>query len=629
MQRQPFRARVYLKSIRSPAVDIAPRHPASKQHAVTADRPSAPTHLRLGATALAAALLFAAGAAGAAPPQRSAEGPWVKGRLLVVANAGVSEGQLSKMVGVGGANASRLGGSNLFIVNLPAQASETAVLARLRNNPHLKGAELDQLVAPNLVTNDPYAGSQWHLPKIGANAAWDMSQGSGVTIAILDTGVDGAHPDLAPRMVPGWNFYDNNSNTSDVYGHGTRVAGAAAAAANNGIGVASVAGQAKIMPIRISDTSGIGSWGAIAQGITYAADRGVRVANVSYMVASSTAIQSAAQYMKNKGGLVFVSAGNTGVEVSTKSTTTMIPVSATDKNDVRTSWSTFGEVVTLAAPGAAIYSTNRGGGYGSVSGTSFSSPITAGVAALVMAARPTLSSADVEKLLISTAVDLGTPGRDPYYGHGRVDAHAAVLAAINSPSGPSIDTQAPSVAITAPLGSSTVNGVVPVNVNASDNVGVTKVELRVNGSLVATDTTTPFAFSWDTTKVANGTANLVVRAFDAAGNAANSSTVAVNVANTTAPVVADTTPPVVTFVSPQTTSVSGNLTVSVSATDNAGPSGLRQWLYINGGLVASATGGSLNYKWNTNKLRPGTYTLQAVATDASGNSASQSLQVVR
>lgn len=141
-------------------------------------------------------------------------------------------------------------------MDLPSNASEQAVAALLAHNPHIKFAELDQRVAPGLATNDPYAGSEWHLAKIGAPAAWDSTQGSGVTIAILDSGVDGSHPDLAANMVAGWNVYDNNSNTADVYGHGTAVAGTAAAVSNNGTGVASVAGGAKIMPIRISDSTG-------------------------------------------------------------------------------------------------------------------------------------------------------------------------------------------------------------------------------------------------------------------------------------------------------------------------------------------------------------------------------------
>lgn len=216
----------------------------------------------LRASALAAALLMA-GATGtqAAAPQAEV----VKGRVLVMTRAGLPAAALDRIVSPHGGKTRRVGNSDLHIVDLPAGASEQAVATLLARHPHLKFAELDQVVRPGLATNDPYLGSQWHLTRIGAVAAWDSTLGAGVTIAILDTGVDGTHPDLAPLLVPGWNVYDNSSNTADVYGHGTKVAGAAAAAANNGTGVAGVAGAARIMPIRISDASGGATFSAMAR----------------------------------------------------------------------------------------------------------------------------------------------------------------------------------------------------------------------------------------------------------------------------------------------------------------------------------------------------------------------------
>ena len=140
------------------------------------------------------------------------------------------------------------------------------------------------------------------LRKINAPTAWDTSTGAGITIAILDTGVDGTHPDLAAQMVPGWNSFDNNGNTSDVLGHGTAVAGVAAAASSNGVGIAGVAGGARIMPIRISDSAGYAYWSTAAQGLTWAADHGAQVANISFegMAASST-MQAAAELLPFQG----------------------------------------------------------------------------------------------------------------------------------------------------------------------------------------------------------------------------------------------------------------------------------------------------------------------------------------
>ncbi len=145
---------------------------------------------------------------------------------------------------VGGKRRGHIPQIDVHVVELPAQASPTAIAHALKGHPHLKFAEPDMLVSPDFTPHDPYLGSAWHLPKIAAPQAWDSSTGSDMTVAILDTGVDSAHPDLAAKIVPGWNFYDNNSNTADVHGHGTAVAGTAAAAA--GMGVAAVLGPASI-----------------------------------------------------------------------------------------------------------------------------------------------------------------------------------------------------------------------------------------------------------------------------------------------------------------------------------------------------------------------------------------------
>jgi thermitase len=548
------------------------------------------------------------------------------GRILAMPRAGMPDAALDKLVKEnGGSKARRVGQSELRIIDVPP-GLEKEMVDRLARHPHFKFAELDRIVPPNLVTNDPYLGSQWHVPKIGAGVAWDKAKGDGVTIAILDTGVDSAHPDLSSRIVPGWNIYDNNANTADVYGHGTKVAGSAAAAFNNGIGVAGVAGNAKIMPIRISSATGGATLSAMAQGITWAADHGARVANISYVSAESSSVRSAGDYMKSKGGLVTTSAGNYGTDAGIAATTSVIPVSATDSNDAKASWSSYGAFVAMSAPGVGIYTTTNGGGYAAVNGTSFASPVTAGVVALIMSANPKLTSSEVEKVLFSTAVDLGTAGRDPFFGHGRANAAAAVQAALTTTS--TVDATAPAASISAPLGSSTVSGLVPVNVSATDNVGVTKVELRVNGSLVGADTSSPFGFSWDSTKVANGMASMVVTAYDQAGNAGTSAPVSVNVANSSVTVVADTTPPSVVISNPGSgAKVSGTVSVNVSASDNSGVSALSQKLYINGKLVASTTGGSLSYRWNTRKIASGSYTIQALAADAAGNQATQSVQV--
>ena len=556
----------------------------------------------------------------AAPPSTDPSESFAKGRILVMPRAGLSELDFAKILSVHGGKARLIASNGQYIVDLPSGASEQAVVAQLAHNPHLKFVEVDRRMPISFAPNDPYVGSEWHLSKINAPAAWDIAQGAGVTVAVLDTGVDGTHPDLAGQMVPGWNFYDNNSNTADVQGHGTAVAGTVAALTNNGIGVASVAGLAKIMPIRVTDSSGNAYASTIAQALTYAADHGVRVANVSISgVAASSTTLNAAQYMKNKGGLVVVAAGNDGVNANIPSTTTMIPVSATDSNDVLTSWSSYGSYVAMSAPGLNIWTIAQGGSYWSCWGTSFSSPIVAGVIALMMSAQPGLPNTQVENLLYSTAVDLGSPGRDTSYGYGRVNAGAAVQAAALA-TAPNVDTQPPSVSI-SPLAASTVTGLVPVNVTATDNVGVTKVELHVNGATVATDTAAPFGFSWNSASVPNGTATLVAYAYDAAGNVAQSAPVSVAVANVSTLAVA--------IVQPTGGSIAaGTVQISTSASDGAGMT-VSQSLYIDGVLKATGSGNSLGYSWNTRKASKGTHTIQVTAKDATGNTSSNAVTVTK
>lgn len=587
-------------------------------------------------TRLASAALFAllgvTSISALAQSTASSAQDWAKGRVIVMARAGLSDVEVNKAAGAHGGKARRIGQSGLYVVDLPANASEVAVQEKFANDPRFKFAELDKRVLPAFAANDPYVGSEWHISKIGASSAWDTSQGSGVVIAILDTGVASSHPDLAANMVPGWNAFNNSSNTADFMGHGTPVAGAAAAVTNNGKGVAGVAGQAKIMPLVVTDSSGGAYYSVISQAITYAADHGARIASASFSgLVYSSAIQSAAQYMKNKGGLVVVAAGNTGTVENATPTSTMIVVSSTEPDDTRTPSSTYGAFVSVAAPGSNIYSTDWGGSYGIYGGTSFATPIVAGTIALMMAANPSLSGTNVESLLYKTAVDLGATGRDNYFGYGRIDAGAAVkaAAAATSTTVSPADTTPPTVAIAAPLSSSTVTGLVPVNVNASDNVGVSKVELRVNGALYATDSSSPFAFSWDSTKVANGMATLTAVAYDAAGNAATSTSTSVNVSNTTTTTTA--TAPIVQIVSPASGSTlkgKGTVTVSANASDANGSAGILQSLYIDGVLKATASGASLSYSWNVNKVPSGAHTIKVIAADA-GLTSTTSIQVIK
>ena len=218
-------------------------------------------------------------------------------------------------------------------------------------------------------------------------------------------------------------------------------------------------------------------------------------------------------------------------------------------------------------------------------------------------------------------------GRDPYYGYGRVSAAGAVQAVISAT--PALDIQSPVVSISSPYPNATVSGLVPVNVSATDNIGVSRVELRVNNNTVAIDNAAPFAFTWDSAGSPNGTTNLVAYAYDAAGNVDASDPVAVNVANGTTTTTKDTLAPTVKIINPVAGNVSGRVTITVNASDNAGAAGIMLYIHVDGAIVASGTGSTLSYAWNTRpKNVPGQlHTIRAVAKDRAGNASSASVNV--
>lgn len=556
-------------------------------------------------------------------PVRGEEELVVPGRVLVKFRENVGLDHARQIVAALGVREDGiLPATGVLVLSLPDQVDEAGFANALASRPDVEFAELDRIVRPAEVTpNDPwFANWEGHLKRIQAPAAWSTTTGSpNVVIAILDTGVDATHEDLVSKLVPGWNSNNNNSNTSDVSGHGTAVAGTAAAASNNGMGVASVCWGCMIMPVRVSDASGNATYSAIASGLTWAADHGARVANISYIVSDSSVVTSAAQYFQSKGGVVASSAGNYSTFSNSSDNPYILTVSATDQSDVIYDYSNTGKNIDLAAPGDS-FSTQMGGGYVSTGGTSYSSPIVAGVAALVMSANPSLSGAQVQNVLKESADDLGALGWDSTYGSGRVNAARAVSMAAG---GPIVDVLPPSVSFIAPAAGSAVSGVITVQVSASDNVGVSSVTLSVDGVSMGTDNGSPFSFVWDSAIVPNGPHTFTATAKDDAGNSSSAS-VGVNVNN---PVISDTTPPSVKITAPTNGSKAlTNLAVYVNASDNVKV--VKVELYADGILVSAASAAPFTTKWSTKKVSAGTHSLQCKAYDGAGNSASSEVVVV-
>jgi hypothetical protein len=381
---------------------------------------------------LAAFLVLFTVAAPAADPNLKS---MLHGQILVKPNEGVS---IQRMNAIAEAHSARvlkkLRGTGVYVVLVPL-GSEAAIAQELTHHPEIDYAEVDLVFDPSEVSpNDPLYSDAWHLQTLNMPAAWDVSQGDGIIIAVLDSGVDAFHEDLAGRILPGWNAASDGTDTSDITGHGTRAAGIIGAISDNGIGVASISPGAMILPVRVTDlSSGAAAASVIASGLRWAADNGARVASISYAVTPSKTVSDAAQYMRNAGGVVVAAAGNTGDDPGHDDAASILTVSGTTSSDVIASWSSYGDFIDVAAPGAGIWTTNREGNYSQVSGTSFAAPVTAATTALVMAANPELSPDEVESILEFSAVDLGTSGWDPFYGHGRIDSAAALLLATAGP----------------------------------------------------------------------------------------------------------------------------------------------------------------------------------------------------
>ncbi|MEW5759218.1 MAG: S8 family serine peptidase [Candidatus Thermoplasmatota archaeon] len=306
---------------------------------------------------------------------------------------------------------------------------------RIKKSPQVRYVEPNYLRKPTLVPNDPKYSTQWAIPKIKADNAWDIVTGSNsVILAIVDSGVDYNHPDLASNMwssstgTHGYDFVNNDNDPLDDFGHGTMCAGIAAAVMNNNYGIAGIA-QVKIMAVKVSDSHGNAIGSAEIQGIKWAVDNGADIISIS--LGGSGAYQSemdACNYAWNKGAVIVSASGNAGKhEVYCPAAyANVIATGAIDKNDQRWAYSNYGPELELAAPGVDILTTNKGNAYITESGTSLACPHVSGVAGLILAANSSLTNAEVRTILQNTAVDLGAQGRDEYYGFGRIDAEGCV-----------------------------------------------------------------------------------------------------------------------------------------------------------------------------------------------------------
>ena len=293
--------------------------------------------------------------------------------------------------------------------------------------------EVDEPVELLDQASDPERPAQWALDNVAYETAWNTHDGSGVKIAVVDTGVRADHEDLAGKVVSGANFTtDGQSNgCSDVYGHGTHVAGIAAATTNNGLGIAGGAKGAKVLPVKVLGDDGWGSYSWVISGIIWATENGADVINMSLGGGSySDSMRTAVQDAVAAGVVVVAAAGNSNSSDPSYPAgfPETIAVASTTSSNERSSFSNYGSNIDVAAPGTDIISSHSASTseYRTWSGTSMASPYVAAAAALVIGACPSLDATQVEAALEGAADDLGSPGWDQYFGHGLIDPAGAV-----------------------------------------------------------------------------------------------------------------------------------------------------------------------------------------------------------
>ncbi|MDQ0117883.1 thermitase [Pseudarthrobacter defluvii] len=413
----------------------------------------------------AAGLMAAAMVLGPVPlalPATAAQGAHAAPGHIIVKfrDAGAAANVLQRHGLAGG---SSIGGTGAQLVSVAA-GGETQLIDALSGDPAVEYAEPDQPVGA--ATSDQYFPRQYALQNDGqsftntagditvpagtkdadvdAVEAWNTTSGNGTKVAVLDSGVASDNPDIAPKVVARANFSSSATRAGDpvaedYYGHGTHVAGNVAATGNNTIGVAGVCPGCTILAGKVLNDSGVGSSSSLASGIDWAVSNGARVINMSLGVRASRTLEAAVNNAWNKGVVLVAAAGNGGnqTKIYPGAYPNVIAVGATDNNDAKASFSTYGASwVDIAAPGVNVYSTfpnhpfvlatqnNRSQGYDVGNGSSMSSAIVAAAAALAWSAHPGATNASIRADVESTADDV--PGTGTYWAYGRVNAAAAV-----------------------------------------------------------------------------------------------------------------------------------------------------------------------------------------------------------
>lgn len=302
----------------------------------------------------------------------------------------------------------------------------------------------------SIQAEDPLSGEQWYLAQMQMDQIWSQHGlgSSGVTVAVLDTGVDYTHPDLVGRVIKGPDYIDKDYDPKDMHGHGTHVAGIIAAGLNNHEGISGLAPDVKILAIRVLDANGGGSLFNIAKGLAYAANHGAKVINLSLGSPSGGGLMKTlanfiASYADAKGSLIIAAAGNAGGEIGYPAAASRImAIGAVNEDKYLASFSNWGKELDVVAPGVNILSTfptypvttNALGlpqNYATLNGTSMATPMVSALAALIWSQNPYLKPEEVRAKIENSATDLGAIGVDERYGHGLINPVRALAESSN------------------------------------------------------------------------------------------------------------------------------------------------------------------------------------------------------
>ena len=413
----------------------------------------------------------------------------------------------------------------------------------------------DPTPTPVAAPDDTYWPWQWAPDVIGARSAWALTRGRPeIVVAVVDTGADLTHPDLAGRLVVGTDIGDGDSNPTDEAGHGTHVAGIIAAASDNARGVAGIAPRVFVMPVKVMDFNGDIWDTSVAEGIAWAVARGARVINMSLGGSeASLAIDAAIDDARAHGVVVVAAAGNQGLTDGVLEPAAYAPVVAVAALEDRdpagdadldgrpdgcaapriglrhASYSNTGPEVDLAAPGTCVlstYPTSTGQSYLYESGTSMATPMVAAAAALVLSRNPLLTADEVETALIGTAVDLGTAGPDPETGAGLLQAGAAVASVV----APASDDADPIVAWTGITGATLVRGTLSIRPNVTDASPIVATRVYRDGHPMYVRRAPGMSITWASAGVPDGLHTWAAYGTDA-GLRVGSASVRVLVAN--------------------------------------------------------------------------------------------------